>query len=630
MSVETAPTKDTLEFKTELKQLLDLIVHSLYTKKEVFLRELISNAADAIDKIKFESLKHPELLEGNSDWKIKLIPDASAQTLTVRDNGIGMSREAIVENLGTIARSGTRQFLENLKAANVAERPELIGQFGVGFYASFMVADKVTVISRQSGSPTEGVKWESDGQGQFTVEPVEKETRGTDVILHLRDDEKEFLEPHRLREIVHKYSDFIDHAIVMDVEKEAGGKKTVEEQTLNSRQAIWLRPKSQVKAEEYNAFYKQISRDGDDPFKTIHIAAEGATEFRALLFIPTKRPWEWMMMPAKKIAVDLYVRRVLITHECEELLPAWLRFIRGVVDSADLPLNVSRETLQHNPVLAKIKSNLVNRVLKTLEEMRDSEAEVYAKFYEQFGFLLKEGVGQEWNDRQRLAELLLLESTKTEPSKHTTLAKYVEAMPADQKEIFFLIGDTRAQIENSPYVEAFKAKGQEVLLLTEPIDEFWTGALGRYKDKTLRAVDRGTLDANEETKKKTETYKPLLDALKTIFEKDVKDVRLTDRLKDSAAVLVADEGGVSAHMERLMREMGRSQELPPTARVLELNPDHPAVQKLLDIQKANSADPRVESFGRLLHAQAVIAEGSRLADPAGFARRINELLAAQK
>src|SRR5687767_2761629 len=356
-STTDAAAPQRMEFKTELKQLLDLIIHSLYTKKEIFLRELISNSADAIDKLRFEALKAPELLEGeSSDGKIKLTADDKAGTLTVSDNGIGMSREAIVENLGTIARSGTRQFIESLKQANVQDRPELIGQFGAGSYASCTAADKVTVLSRAPGAGTEGVKWESDGHGDFTVEPYDKPTRGTAVILHLRDDAKEFLAAWRLRDIVHRYSDFIAHPIVIDVEKEADGKKTTEEETLNSRQAIWLRSKNEVKPEEYNAFYKQLTRDTEDPIKTIHVAAEGTLEFRALMFLPASRGLDWMAGPEKKSSLDLYVRRVLIQHECEQLVPPYLRFVKGVVDSSDLPLNVSRETIQNNPVLAKIKN----------------------------------------------------------------------------------------------------------------------------------------------------------------------------------------------------------------------------------------------------------------------------------
>ena len=628
MSATHAPER--LEFKTELKQLLDLIIHSLYTKKEIFLRELISNAADAVDKVRFESLTNQEVLEGNGDWKIKLIPDETAGTLTIRDNGIGMSREQIVENLGTIAKSGTKAFMESLKAANAKDKPELIGQFGVGFYASFMVADRVTVISRTAGKPQDGVKWESEGQGEYTVEQIDKPTRGTEVILHLREDAKEFLGVWRLKEIVKKYSDFIDHPIVIDIEKEKEGVKSVEEEVINSRQAIWLRSKNDIKPEEYSAFYKQIARDFEEPLKMIHYEAQGMQEFRALLFIPGHRPMDWMMGPEKPSGMDLYVRRVLIQHECEELSPLWMRFVRGVVDSADLPLNVSRETLQHNPLLTKIKSNLVTRVLKTLEEMKTSEYESYLKFHKEFGGLLKEGIGSDHGNRERLADLLLFESTKTKPGEYTTLAKYLEGMPADQKEIFYLIGDEREQIENSPYLESFKAKGQEVLLLTETIDEYLASSLRDYKGKQLKAVDKGEMEkdpsAEEKLKEAGERLKGALELLKKKLETEVKDVRLSSRLKESAAVLVADDWGMTAHMERLMERMGRGAEMPDNKRVLELNPDHPVVAAIQKIAEKDALDPRIESYGRLLLDQATIAEGSKIKDPAAFAKRVNALI----
>jgi molecular chaperone HtpG len=617
MSTTEAPER--MEFKTELKQLLDLIIHSLYTKKEIFLRELISNAADAIDKARFEGLKHPELLEGDTDWKIRLTADKEANTLTISDNGIGMSRESLVRDLGTIARSGTKAFIENLKQAEVKERPELIGQFGVGFYSSFMVADRVTVITRAAGS-TEAVKWESDGQGEFTIEPGERASRGTDVILHLRDDAKEFLDSYRLRQIVKQYSDFIEHPVVMDVEKGEGDKKETKEETFNSRQAIWIRNKSQVQPEEYNEFYKSISHDFEDPLKVIHISAEGgATDFKALMFIPAHRPMDFFYKEPKS-GLDLYVKRVLITHECEELLPTYLRFIKGVVDAADLPLNVSRETLQHHPLLGKIKSNLVNRVLKTLAEMKESEYENYLKFYKEFSTTLKEGIPQDWSNKETIADLLLFESTKTKAGEYTTLAKYVEEMPAEQKEIHYLIGETRAQIENSPYLESFKAKGEEVLLLTEPIDEFVMSTLGEYKEKKVQAADRGEVEKKEDSR-----FEGLLKILAAKLPK-VKEVRLSGRLKESAAVLVADEHGPSAHFERIMKRAGRSGELPESKRILELNPDHAAVKSLLAIFEKNAADERVDAFGHLLYEEAVIAEGSKIEDIVGFARRLNELI----
>jgi molecular chaperone HtpG len=617
---------ETLQFRTELKQLLHLIVHSLYSHKDIFLRELISNASDAIDTVRFQALTRHELLEGDADWKIRLIPDEKAGTLTVSDNGIGMSRESIVENLGTIAKSGTRAFLESLKQADAQTRPELIGQFGVGFYSSFMVAQKVTVVSRLAGTgKAEGVKWESDGTGEFTVETVEKEKRGTDVILQLREEDKEFLQPHRLRQLIKKYSDFVEHPIVMDVERadDKGEKQTVEE-TLNSRKALWLRPKSEITPEEFNEFYKHISHDFENPARVIFYKAEGVIEFRALLYLPAHKPFDLLWGDSKK-GLHLYIQRVFIMDDCEALLPTYLRFVKGVVDSPDLPLNVSREMLQQSAPLEKIKSNLVNKILNTLEEMKTKEYDAYVAFYKELGVLLKEGVSQDWANREKLADLLLLESTKTEPGKFTTLAQHVERMPADQKEIYYLIGDSRELTEHSPYVEAFSAKGQEVLLLTDPIDEFAVQGLREYKGKALRAVDKGKLDLPDVAEEKKKAYQPLLDFVKEKLG-DLQEVRLSNRLKESAACLVAEEGALGAHMERLMQRLGRGAELPPSKRILELNADHPAVEALRARFEKDRSDPRLETYCRLLYDEAVIAEGSKVKDPLAFARRINELL----
>jgi molecular chaperone HtpG len=618
---------ETLQFKTELKQLLHLIIHSLYSHKDIFLRELISNASDAIDTVRFQALTKQDLLEGagNSEWKIKLIPDEKAGTLTVSDNGVGMSKESIVENLGTIARSGTRGFLEALRQADVKERPELIGQFGVGFYASFMVADKVTVISRMAGSPQDGVKWESSGQGEFTVESIEKPSRGTDVILHLRDDSKDFLQAWRLREIVKKYSDFVEHPIVIDVEKEEDKEKKTVEETLNSRKALWLRNKSEITPEEYKEFYHHLSHDFHDPAKTIHYKAEGTIEFKALLFIPAKRPFDLMFADHRK-GLQLYIQRVFIMDDCETLLPPYLRFIKGVVDSPDLPLNVSREILQQSAPLEKIKSNLVNKLLSTFDEMKRKEYDSYVDFFKELGPVLKEGVHQDWNNRQKIAELLLFESTKTEPGKFTTLDQYVEGMPVAQGEIYYLIGETREMLENSPYLESFKAKGQEVLLLTDPIDEFVANSLPEFKGKKLKAVDKGELSASEQDETRKKGFQPLLDYMKGKLP-EIKDVRLSTRLKESAVCLVADEGDMSAHMERLMARYGRDKEYPASKKILEVNAEHPAVQAMQQLYAKSPVEPRLEKYTRVLYDQAVIAEGSKVKDALAFAQRVNELLA---
>jgi molecular chaperone HtpG len=616
----------TLQFKTELKQVLDIIIHSLYSHKDVFLRELISNASDAVHTLRFQGLTQPELLEGNEDWKIKLTPDPKADTLTVSDNGAGMTRESVVENLGTIAKSGTKALLESLSRANAQDRPELIGQFGVGFYSAFMVADRVTVVSRAAGAPKDqGVRWESDGQGEFTVEQVTKETRGTDVILHLKGDAREFLDPWRLRELVKRHSDFVEFPIVMDEEKEEGGTKKLVEETLNSRKAIWLRSKSEISQEEYDEFYKHLSHDTEPPRQVIHYSGEGAVEFRALLYVPKHRPFDLMFGDQHK-GVQLYIRRVFIMDDSEALLPPYLRFVKGVVDSPDLPLNVSREMIQQSAPLVKIKNNLVHTVLRTLGTWKTKEPDAYAAFYRELGVYLKEGIVQDHANREKLADLLLLESTKTEPGKRTSLAEYLERVPVSQNEIYYLVGENRAVLEHSPHLEGFRAQDREVLLFTEPIDEFVTQALTEYKGKKLKAIDKGDLPGtavDEETKKR---YQPLLDLLKGKLGDEVKEVRLSGRLKESAAVLVSDEWAVGPQMARLMERMGRGGEVPASQRILELNPSHPAVEALQKLHAKDASDARLERYGRLLYDEALIAEGSRVKDPAALARTVNELL----
>jgi molecular chaperone HtpG len=614
----------TLEFRTELKQTLDIIVHSLYSHKEIFLRELLSNASDAIDTLRFQALTNAELSEGDSDWKFQIIPDEASGKITISDNGIGMSQDSIVENLGTIAKSGTRTLLENLKAANAENRPELIGQFGVGFYSSFMVADRVTVLSRLAGLPTnEAVRWESDGQGQFTLEKVDKRSRGTDVILHLREDAKDFLKDWKIRELVRNYSDFVEHPIFLELPGEKG-KEEEKAEPLNSRKAIWLRAKSEVSPEEYNQFYKHVSYDLEDPARVIHYSAEGGIEFKALLYIPKHRPLDLLWGDSHK-GLQLYIRRVFILDDCEVMLPLYLRFVKGVVDSPDLPLNVSREMIQQSPVLQKIKSNLINKILRSLDEMKAKEFDAYVEFFCELGVFLKEGAAQDRSNREQLADLLLFESTKTEPGKFTTLARYVLAMPEDQKEIYFLTGENREMLANSPYVESFKAKGQEVLLLTEPIDEFMIQGLFEYKGKKLKAVDRGTAEGGDVDEDLKKQYQQFCNFLREKLP-DIKEARLSKRLNESAVCLVADEWAMGAHMERLMRRMGRDKELPESKRVLELNPNHPTVRAIQELFSKDPADSRLEKYAKLFFDQAVILEGSRLKDPAGLARSINELV----
>lgn len=614
------------EFKAELKQLLHLITHSLYSDREIFLRELISNASDAINKIKFDSLQNEAALEDNKDWKIKITPDAASKTLTISDNGVGMTRDQVIELLGTVAKSGTKAFLDAVKAKNdPTAAPGLIGQFGVGFYSAFMVADKVTVLTR-TGGQAGGVRWESDGQGTFAVEDADKPTRGTDVILHLKADAEEFLDPYRLRALVKKFSDFIEHPVAMDREEEKDGTKSVTEEVLNNRKAIWLRQPREVTPDEYAEFYKTVSHDHEPPLKTLHFAVEGGNEFKALLFVPAKKPFsfDW---DEQKAGLKLYVQRVLIMDRCEELLPLYLRFVKGVVDAADLPLNVSREILQQTRQLDNIRKNVVRNVLDGLAGVKNTQPDKYAEFFRGLGPVLKEGITRDFENREKVADLCLFESANTEAGKTTTLAEYVSKMPADQPAIYYLTGDAVGQLRNSPYLEAFRAKGYDVLLCTDPVDEFALPGLREYKGKPLQAADRAeakpnTGDVPDDVKA---NFAGLLGAIQHLLP-EVGDVRLTTRLTTTPAVLVADVGAMSAHMERLMRRWGEDASGPK--RILELNPDSDAVKAVKAVYAANPADPRVELYAKLLYDQAVIAEGSRVSDPAGFAKRLSDLIAA--
>jgi molecular chaperone HtpG len=631
---ETAVAPEKIEFKAELKQLLHLITHSLYSNREIFLRELISNASDAINKLRYNALENEARLENDKDFKIKIIPNPDAGTLTISDNGIGMSREDIIENLGTIARSGTRAFLETLKAqaTQLAAQPELIGQFGVGFYSAFMVADRITVYSRRAGDPpSAGVRWESDGQGEYTVEPYDKPGRGTDVVLHLKQDAREFAQEYRLKSLVKKFSDFIEHPVVMDCQREEGegeNKRTVTvEETLNARKAIWLRPKSEVTAEEYRSFYQQLTHTSGEPAAIIHYTAEGVNEFKVLLFILSERPFMWQFREIEH-GLRLYVQRVLIMENCEDLLPSYLAFVKGVVDSSDLPLNISREMLQENPLLEKIQRNIVRNVLDKLAEMKNTQYEQYVKFFEAMGDILKTGLAKDYANREKIADLLLFESLKTPAGKYTTLANYVGSMPESQKEIYYLTGEDRSLLESSPFLEAYRKQGYDVLLCTDPIDEFMLPQLYRYKDKPLKSVDRNDAlppEAKSESAD-SEQFAPLLAHLKKLLAADVSDVRLSQRLTDSAACLVADPGQASAYFERLMHRTGRGSQLGEVKRALEINPSHPTLRNLLQIYQANADDPRVELFGRILYDQALILEGSKVKDPAGFSQRLNALL----
>lgn len=637
---------ETKSFQTEVSQLMDLVIHSLYSNKDIFLRELISNASDAIDRARFEAVSNSEIEEPEGGWKIKLVPDSEAKTLTIIDNGIGMNAEELEKNIGTIANSGTKAFLKELKEAEAADRPELIGQFGVGFYASFMVADKVELVTRRAGEE-QAWKWTSTGDGTYQVGEGERDSFGTTITLHLRDDEDitSFTEEYKLRQVVKQYSDYIAFPVVMDVTRKEKDEEASEEgedpvykdvtteETLNSMKAIWTRDKSEVDDEEYAAFYKGAFHDYEDPKEIIHWSAEGTTEFKGLLFLPKKAPFDLFYNEEAK-GLHLYVKRVFIMNDCKELLPSYLRFVRGVVDSSDLSLNVSREILQDNPLVRRIGKNVVSKVLSTLSSMQKKDVEAYEEFWSEFGRVIKEGMHTDHANQEKISKLLRFESSKTEAGKTISLQEYVDRMQPDQKEIYYLTGESRAMVENSPLLEAFKARNLEVLFLTDTIDEWVIPALPTFDEKPLKAIHRGDVNLDSEEEKKEheekrkeaeEDNKSVLEALQEALGDKVKSVRLSDRLTDSAAVLVADEGAIDANMERMMKAMG--QVVPETKRNLELNPDHPLMGKLKTLVDAGDAETRLKEYAELLFDQALLTEGTPLPDPAAFAKRVSALMA---
>ena len=636
-------TEEKLEFKAELKQVMDIIIHSLYSHKEIFLRELLSNASDAIAKIRFDSLTDTSLTEGDADWKIKIIPDKDNHTITISDNGCGLTRDGLIENLGTIARSGTKAFIEKIKQAKSENTVDLIGQFGVGFYSSFMVAEKVEVITRAAGEES-GVKWTSTGEESFTLEEVQKEKRGTDIVLHLREDAEEYLEVFRLKTIVKKFSDFVEYPIILcyNEEKEVegeDGEKTTEiepkEEILNSQQAIWIRPRSEVSDEEYAEFYKLISHDFEEPLKTIHYSAEGTQEFKALLFIPKRKPFDFFMQNSRK-GIQLYVNRVFITEECDKLLPNYLEFIRGVVDSSDLPLNVSREMLQEDRQLAAIRKAITSKIFSTLKDMQNNDYENYIKFWEEFGVILKSGLSSDYANKDKIADLILCRSTRTEKddaeaSDYISLEQYVEAMPEDQKEIYYMIAESREMVENSPYMEQFKAKGYEVLVLTDPVDEIVVQALGTYKEKSLKAIDRGELEVEEETEAEKELKekenKDIISFIKETLGEEIKEVKISNRLKESPACVVGQEGQYGAQMEKMMREMGA--DVMKREAILEINPDHAAIIKIRDGLDSGSDTEALKLYIRIIYDAALVAAGEKVKDPSSMLKNIADVISSK-
>ncbi|MBK04160.1 MAG: molecular chaperone HtpG [Deltaproteobacteria bacterium] len=641
--------KERFEFQAETTQLLHLMIHSLYTNKEIFLRELISNASDALDKLRFEALTDSSVLDGGKELEIRLDTDKDKRTITISDNGIGMSREEVIKNIGTIAQSGTKELIKQLKESEKKEESlELIGQFGVGFYSCLMVADQVTLITRRVGEEN-ATRFDTDGEGAYTIEDATRDGHGTTIILHLKevDDEngiEDFTSEYVLRRIVKRYSDFINYPIILKVEKveyeqdEEGnfvedGEKTVtiEDETLNSMKPIWTRAKSDVTDEEYNEFYKHVASDWEDPLVTLPLKVEGRLEYQSLLFIPSKAPHD-LYHPSARMGLQLYVRRVLIMERCEDLLPSYLRFVKGVVDSSDLPLNVSRELLQQDRVLAQMKKYLTKKVLDHLKYLSNEETETYDKFYKAFGRVLKEGAAEDFGNREKLLNLLRFESSN-DAEAMTSLADYIERMKEGQEEIYFLTGESRKVIENSPHLEAFKKKEIEVLYLVDPVDEILMDSVQEFDGKKFKSVGKGVVDlgseeekeqAEKERKEKEAELSGLLEKIQKHLDDHVKEVRLSSRLTDSPVCLVGNEFDYSPRLERLLRNSGGSQ--PRQKRILEINPEHEMLGKMKERFEKDQEDGMIDTWADVMLGYALLAEGSTLPDPAQFNRQVADIM----
>ncbi len=610
-------TEEKLHFQAEVGRLLDIVAHSLYSDKEIFLRELISNASDACDRLRYLALTKPELAADDPAYKVKIAVDRAARTMTVSDNGIGMNRDELVANLGTIAKSGTAAFVKGL-TGDAKSDMKLIGQFGVGFYSAFMVADRVSVVSRKAGE-SQAWRWTSEGKGEFAVAPAEREQRGTTIELHLREAEDEFLDHERLRAIVRTYSDHIALPVVL-IEN---GK----EQTLNAAAALWTRPRGEITEQQYREFYRHAGHLGDDPWLTVHFKAEGQIEYTSLLFIPSTRPFD-LFTPERRHRVKLYVRRVFITEDCADLVPSWLRFLKGIVDSEDLPLNVSREILQKNAVVAKMRQGLVKRVLADLEKKAEKEPEEYAKFWENFGAVLKEGLYEERERRDELMKLARFRSTHGEG--WASLDDYVKRMKPGQDAIYFITGDDTKALRKSPQLEGFAAKGVEVLLLSDPIDDFWIAMTGEHDGKKLRSITQGGIDLgkieggdkkDEAAEKPAADIAPLVAIFKLALKDEVKDVRASQRLTGSAVCLVADQGDMDMRLERMLR-MHKQLGAAAAKRILEINPRHALIAKLNSAVGKPEQAHALDDMAHLLLDQARITEGEAVPDPAAFARRL--------
>ncbi|MBZ0132563.1 MAG: molecular chaperone HtpG [Rhodocyclaceae bacterium] len=624
----TTATKETLGFQTEVKQLLQLMIHSLYSNREIFLRELISNASDACDKLRFEALANGSLFESDPDLKIKVSFDKTARTLTIADNGIGMSREEVVNNLGTIAKSGTREFFQAL-TGDQQKDAHLIGQFGVGFYSSFIVADRVTVVTRRGGlAADQGVRWESEGAGEFSIEMVDRPARGTEITLHLKEGQDDLLSGWKLRQIIRKYSDHIVQPIVMQKEEWKDGEQVVtdEDETVNQASALWARPKSDITEEQYKEFYKHVGHDFEEPLAWLHARVEGRQDYTQLLYIPAHAPFD-LWDRQQRHGVKLYVRRVFIMDDAEQLLPVYLRFVRGIVDSNDLPLNVSREILQESKDIEALRAGCTKKVLGLLEDLAENQKDKYATFWKEFGRVLKEGVGEDPANREKIAALLRFASTHADTEEEiVSLADYLGRMKEGQEKIYYVTADSFTAAQHSPHLEIFRKKGIEVLLLSERVDEWVLGHLTEFEGKPLQSVAKGGLDLGkleDEAEKKAQeeqagAFKELVEKMQASLGERVKEVRITHRLTDSPACLVADEHDMGGNLARLLKAAG--QKAPAAKPILEINPDHPVVQRL------KHEEGRFDDWSAVLFDQALLAEGGQLEDPAAFVKRVNALM----
>ena len=627
-----AANKETLGFQTEVSQLLKLMIHSLYSNKEIFVRELISNASDASDKLRFEALTDKSLFGDDPDLKINLTVDKEARTLTISDNGIGMSRDEVIQNIGTIAKSGTKEFFSKL-TGDQAKDAQLIGQFGVGFYSSFIVADKVTLVSRRADLlEGDAVKWESSGEGEFTIEASEKSTRGTDITLHLKEGEDEFLESYRLKSIAQRYSDHINLPIFMPKEEwdEKDNKFVVKDELeqINQASAIWSRAKSDITEEQYEEFYKHISHDAEKPLSWAHARVEGRSEYTQLLYIPAKAPFD-LWDREHRHGLKLYVQRVFIMDDAEQLLPAYLRFVKGVVDSSDLPLNVSREILQESKDVEAIRKGCINRILGLIEDLSENQPEKYTIFWNEFGRVLKEGVGEDWSNKDRIAKLLRFATTSSDtPDQTVSLADYVSRMKEAQDKIYYITAESYAAAKSSPHLEIFRKKDIEVLLLSDRVDEWVTSNLPEFDGKKLVSVAKGDLDLGKlsdgdeksDEKQEGDDNADLVKRVKEALSGRVKDVRVSNRLVDSPSCLIADENEMSMNLSRMLKAAG--QEVPNTDPILEINKDHPIVRKMA----SESDDERFSDWSSIIFDQAMLADGGTLNDPAAFVGRLNKLI----